>query len=275
MIDLQAKKITSKYILDAVGISGLRYHARIADEDAGHPIENSFSPQTAVTEWQLGVTLGSEERATHMSRFVDELHKFTAEPITLGRMSTLAESIRQRLQTGEASVRAAFTWFASMKAPVSQQNSLMSYDVEFSASSSENNEKKRLVGLQITVPVTALCPCSKAISERGAHNQRALVTVSMKWAPSSQKMSLSSLIEMINSSGSAPIYSLLKREDEKYVTEHAYDHPVFVEDLVRNVAEKISNQDGLRSFNVRAVDRESIHAHDCYAELSMYYDEKN
>lgn len=257
-----------------MGVIGLRYHSRFVDEHLGKIIENEHSPQTITSTWKLGISLSNEERATHMSRFVDELHQFTKTPWTFSTLSKLTENVKKRLEAEEAEVSTKFTWFTVLKAPVSGQEALMSYDVELTSSVSNQNPKRNFSHFSITVPLTALCPCSKAISERGAHNQRASVTLQVTYKNETPAPSIQSFIDIINTSGSSPVYSLLKREDEKFVTEQAYDNPVFVEDLVRNIIEKLDNNiPGSLSISVSAVDRESIHAHDCYAELSLQYED--
>lgn len=279
MIDLQAHKTFSKYGIHSVGVTGLRYQSKFADEHLGIILEHSHSPQMITAFWKLGVSLSNEQRATHMSRFVDELHQFTKTSWTFSALSKLSESVRKRLEADEAEVSTNFVWFAPLKAPVSGQEALMSYDVAFSSSVSSRCAEKNFSCMSIIVPVTALCPCSKAISERGAHNQRAAVNIQIKYQSAAQTPSIQSFIDIINTSGSSPVYSLLKREDEKFVTEKAYDNPVFVEDLVRNIIEKLDEMKLNKtctalSISVSAVDRESIHAHDCYAELTLDYQEK-
>jgi GTP cyclohydrolase I len=167
-----------------------------------------------------------------------------------------------RLHAEKAHVEMRFPYFRSKRAPVSKAEGLLDYGVVFEVNAEGQDNIDYVVTVE--VPVTTLCPCSKAISERGAHNQRGLVTLSVRFR---QPIWIEDLIELVESSASSELYSLLKRPDEKAVTERAYDNPVFVEDLVRNIAQKASAHKLIKWFRVEAVNFESIHNHNAWAVI--------
>lgn len=151
-----------------------------------------------------------------------------------------------------------------MQAPISGLSGLLEAKLEFSSIAGTRNEKT----MTVSVPAKALCPCSKAISDRGAHNQRSEITVRLDYSSDARPVAINQVFSLLETSASSPVYPILKRDDEKYVTEHAFDNPVFVEDIVRNAAEKLVDLPFINGFMIEAVNFESIHAHDCYARIT-------
>jgi MptA/FolE2 family GTP cyclohydrolase len=218
----------------------------------------------------MSVALPASQRGTHMSRFVAGLEALTARggAFDLDGHYAFAEELTRALDAATAEITAEFTWFRTVKAPVSGLSARLDAEVAFGARTGAAPRKT----LMVRVAAKSLCPCSKAISDRGAHNQRSDIKVTLELAPAAPVPSLDKILTLVETSASSPVYPLLKREDEKHVTESAYDNPVFVEDLVRNVAAKLADLPALAGFVVEAVNRESIHAHDCYARLAYARD---
>ncbi len=257
MIDIQSSGTTSKFKIDSVGINSIRYPIVVKS--------GKSSTQRVVANWDLSVALSEGVRGTHMSRFIEVLTELNETPTDLDDFYQLSETVAERLHSASASIKANFDWFQTSVAPISKKEALNDFSVTFGASHGKIPYKM----LQITVAATALCPCSKAISDYGAHNQRSYITSKLYFNPKSDTPSISETIEHLESSASSRVYPLLKREDEKFVTEEAYDNPTFVEDLVRNCAEKIHKIHGLQKFNIKVTNQESIHNHDCYAEINF------
>lgn len=206
----------------------------------------------------MTVDLPHNFRGTHMSRFVEVLDKHRGE-VTLKTMGPILRSMKRALEAKTAEMLVKFPYFVEKSAPVSGAKSLLKYDCRFWGS---YDGKKMDFVLTVTVPVTTLCPCSKAVSVHSAHNQRSLVTVSVRF---SKMLWIEDVIRMVETSASAEIFSLLKRADEKYLTEHAYENPRFAEDLVREVAIKLNDHSNVLWYTVETENLESIHAHSAYA----------
>ena len=200
-----------------------------------------------------------------MSRFVARLEALTArgEPLDLAGTAAFAHDVAEALEVEQAEVDVQFPWFRTVRAPVSGLASRLESQITFRATTGP------LPTLELGVQVTAkaVCPCSKAISDRGAHNQRSDLTLRLELDPDGVAPSIDAMLGLLERSASSPVYPLLKREDEKFVTEAAYDQPVFVEDIVRRAADALVKIPRMRGFTVEAVNRESIHAHDCYARI--------
>jgi GTP cyclohydrolase I len=209
----------------------------------------------------LAVDLPHHFKGTHMSRFVEALNAHGG-CLDVRSIAALPRELLGRLDARRAHVGFRFPFFRSKVAPVSGKPGLMDYEVRLELEA-EQGDKLDFV-LTVVVPVTTLCPCSKAISERGAHNQRGVVTYSVRFR---EPVWIEDLIALVERSASCELFSLLKRPDEKWVTEHAYDHPVFVEDLVRNVASRSKAHDLITWFRVEAENLESIHNHNAYAVI--------
>ncbi|MBC7979111.1 MAG: GTP cyclohydrolase I FolE2, partial [Armatimonadetes bacterium] len=235
------------------GVREIRYPARYLGADG---VE-----QSTVAKFEMTVELPSHLKGTHMSRFVESLHGFS-EQLSGASVGRLAEDLAKRLQAKNTNVSCEFTIFREKKAPVSKLASLMDYElgVDFRYSVADGNE----LFLSVEIPVATLCPCSKAISERGAHNQRGVVTISVEVL---EDLSFEELIDLAERSASCELYAGLKRIDEKAVTERAYDQPVFVEDLARNVAAGLKLHRAVGWYRVEAENFESIHHHNAYAMI--------
>ena len=236
--------------IDRVGISGLRWPITVWDRE--ERLQNTVATITAT------VTLPAAVKGTHMSRFVEVLNGIRGE-LSLKNLPGLLAEIQRRLDATAAQIDVTFPYFMTRHAPVSRAASLLEYGAAFHAERRGNDFDFEL---EVTVPVTTLCPCSKAVSTRGAHNQRGLVTVR---ARPRDFMWIEDVVEAVEACASAPLYALLKREDEKWVTEHAYDHPVFVEDLIREVVGRLRDQ--VHWMRVTVENLESIHNHSAFATL--------
>jgi GTP cyclohydrolase IB len=236
--------------IDRVGVKNLRFPMRIRDK--------AHAEQHTIASVALTVDLPERFKGTHMSRFVEALNACGSE-LHIDRVRGLLEMLTERLHAECAHVDFEFPYFMEKAAPVSGIKGLIDYNVRFNATL-----KKGVFDFVTTVivPVATLCPCSKSISERGAHNQRGEVTFAVR---SSQPVWLEDLIQLVEQSASCELYSVLKRPDEKAVTERAYDNPVFVEDLVRNVAVRANREEAIVWYKVEAENFESIHNHNAYA----------
>ena len=259
--DPQSAIATKQYPIKSVGITELNYPGSFRDGPTGQT-------QHTTAAWKMAVSLPAEKAGTHMSRFIAELQQRYKFPMTLNELGEFSEHIRQRLEAPSATIEAKFIWFREVKAPVSGMASMLDYRVTFSSTAVDG--KKPASSLRVYVPAKSLCPCSKAISDRGAHNQRSYLDVCIDYAPGvSDFFSIDELLKLVERSASSPVYPLLKREDEKFVTETAYDNPVFVETLVRNVADRLVDLTDKAAIRIEAVNQESIHAHDCFAVIEL------
>jgi len=250
--DHASERDTRALAIDRVGIKGLSYPIRVLDR------ENREQHTVATINAYVG--LPSEFKGTHMSRFVEVLNQVRGQ-MTFRQFPEILRQIQERLDATDAYIEVELEYFMEKKAPVSGEPSLMNYRCRFEG---ERRGTETRFLLMAEVPVKSLCPCSKAVSEYGAHNQRSYVTVEVR---SAEFIWLEDLIEDVEACASAPLYTLLKREDEKYVTEKAYDNPKFVEDLVRDVVLKVRSRPGVEWLRVAADNQESIHNHSAYAEI--------
>jgi GTP cyclohydrolase I len=244
--------------IDRVGIKDLSYPIQVLDR--------SCQVQHTVARVNLYVSLPHHFKGTHMSRFIEVLNARRGE-VTIRNMPSILTDIQQRLEADDAHIELTFPYFVSKRAPVSGVESLMEYLCTFKASK-RGPHVDFILGVRI--PVKSLCPCSKAISDRGAHNQRSLVDVEIR---STEFVWIEDVVSAVESCASAPLFALLKREDEKYVTELAYDNPKFVEDLVRDAIIALRKFDGVRWLRVSAENQESIHNHSAYAQIEWSAEE--
>jgi len=251
MRDIQSEEDPRRIEIDKVGVKELSYPIIVLDR--------ANKLQHTVARVNMFVNLPHNFRGTHMSRFVEILNKYRGQ-ITMKNMGPILRKMREVFRAESAHLEIDFPYFVEKEAPVSKAKSLMSYGCRFIGSLS----KKEDFLLEVRVPVNTLCPCSKEISERGAHNQRGEVRLQVRFK---EFVWIEELISLVEASASSGLYSLLKREDEKWVTENAYDHPAFVEDVVRSVAEKLLNDPNITWFAVEAETQESIHNHNAYAFL--------
>ncbi len=249
MPDLQKSTDTRNISIDQVGVKGIRYPIVVLDK--------SKVEQHTVARINMYVDLPHHFKGTHMSRFIEVLNQYRGE-ITMRNLGAILQEVKERLEATRAHMELEFPYFIEKEAPASGARGLMEYLCRLTGNL---GEKKDFI-LEVTVPVTSLCPCSKEISERGAHNQRGEVRVQIR---SPKFIWIEDLIAWVEACGSAPVYSLLKREDEKVLTELAYDNPMFVEDIVRAVTEKLRGVEEIEWFRVECENFESIHNHSAYA----------
>jgi len=222
-------------------------------------------PQATVGSFNVYVALPAQQKGTHMSRLVAVIDEMR-ESLSLGGMSALLDTMLQRLDAENGRIEIEFPWFMRKAAPVSGVPSMMDYEVKLSA---DHTDGKRTISATVVVPVMSLCPSSKAISDYGAHNQRShlKLTVRPRSGDDDEPVSLAKLVGIAEDEASCELYALLKRADEKYVTERAYDRPRFVEDLVRGIAARMAGDSRFDAFSVAAENFESIHNHSAYAEI--------
>jgi GTP cyclohydrolase I len=251
LADMQSSADHRGIDITKVGIRQLRYPISLATRDNG--------PQQTTASVNMYVSLDRSFKGTHMSRFVEVLNEHR-QALDIHDLRQLLTHVKQRLAAADAYIELYFPFFLDRRAPVTGQGGLMAYDCRVLAALSPDDRLAARFG--VTVPVTTLCPCSKEISAYGAHNQRSLVT--LQWR-CTESIWLEDMIECVESLGSAPIYSLLKRPDEKWVTEHAYDHPKFVEDMVRDITAALRADERITWFRVESENEESIHTHNAYA----------
>jgi GTP cyclohydrolase I len=236
--------------IDRVGIKSLRFPMRIRNK--------TQAEQHTIATVALTVDLPAAFKGTHMSRFIEAIHAEGTE-LHVDQIHSLLKSLASRLHSDCAHAQFSFPFFCEKLAPVSGKPGLLDYDIRFSATLNKSHFD---FVTTLVVPVATLCPCSKAISDRGAHNQRGHVTFAVR---TKTPIWLEDLIALVEKSASCELYSVLKRPDEKAVTERAYDNPVFVEDLVRNVAEQANHEENITWYRVEAENFESIHNHNAYA----------
>lgn len=247
-IDVQSLEDNRKVTIDKVGVKNIKYPIIVEDRT------NKIQP--TVAELDIYVELPHQHRGTHMSRFLEVLNQFHKETFIDDLESFLTE-VKRALNADRAFTTIRFPYFIKKTAPVSKIESLMSYNCVFEASLTDVFNLK----IGVIVPVTTLCPCSKEISDYGAHNQRSEVSIEISY---NKFIWLEEIIDLVESSASCEIFSLLKRVDEKYVTEKAYDNPMFVEDIVRDLAVKLKSDPRIDSFKIESENFESIHNHNAY-----------
>ena len=252
--DTQSEQDHRKVAIDRVGVRSLRFPMRIRDRD------NHVQHTIAVVS--LAVDLPHHYKGTHMSRFVEVLHSH-GEVMDIKGITAMPRELLKKLNAERSHVEFRFPYFRAKQAPVTKSVGMLDYGVIFEVNASSTGSD---FVLTVEVPVATLCPCSKAISDRGAHNQRGVVTFAVRF---SQPVWIEDLIELVEASASCQLYSVLKRPDEKHVTEAAYDNPVFVEDLVRNVAVRAAQHPHIKWFKVEAENFESIHNHNAYAMVEQ------
>jgi GTP cyclohydrolase I len=250
--DKQSERDHRELRIDKVGVRGLRFPIQIRDK--AHSLQNT------VATIGLFVDLPKEFKGTHMSRFIEVLNAH-GSVVHVENITDILYAMQKKLNAASSHLEMEFPFFLEKKAPVSGMTSVMDYTARFDATAIG---KEIDFVLTVKTNVTTLCPCSKAISKYGAHNQRGEVTVQIR---STKAIWIEDLIAITEASASAELYSLLKRQDEKAVTERAYENPVFVEDLVRNVALKLNRHPDITWYKVEAENYESIHNHNAYACL--------
>lgn len=253
MPDIQSTVDQRQLVIDKVGIRRVKFPVRVPSE--------SQDLTSSVGEWSLTVELPAESKGTHMSRFMKLLEQYRNEILTADTFKKMATDLLPLLDAQRGYLGVSFPFFAEKEAPVSKIRSLMDYEVTMTAQASAEGV---VVETQVAVPVMSLCPCSKEISDFGAHNQRSQITLS--WI-SDDDIKLEDMIRLVEKQGSSELWSLLKRPDEKYVTEYSYHNPKFVEDLTRDVAVGVKKLDNISYFRIEVENFESIHNHSAYAMI--------
>jgi len=250
MPDVQGTEDKRKLAIDKVGIKSIRHPIRVSERGGG--------VQHTVATFAMYVSLPHHFKGTHMSRFVEILNRHEDE-ISIDTFQLMLDEMMLRLEAESGTIEMSFPYFIRKAAPVSKVKSLMDYDVTFTG---EICGGEKRFTMKVVVPVTSLCPCSKKISEYGAHNQRSHVTIA---ARTKGFVWIEELVDYAESNASSELYGLLKRTDEKLVTERAYDNPKFVEDMVRDVAADLNRDKRIEWYVIESENFESIHNHSAYA----------
>jgi GTP cyclohydrolase I len=260
MPDVQSTMDERALPIEQVGIRGVRHPLMIRSKTSNFP---------SVGQFEMDVALPAHVKGTHMSRFMALLQE-QDEPVDSTTVVSIVHAMLPLLDAKEGHVQFTYTHFVKKAAPVSGVESLMDYEVTWMANAKQNTTGKLDIELSLRaqVPVMSLCPCSKEISEFGAHNQRSHVTMSVV-LDSKTKMTVEDLVTTAESEASSELWGLLKRPDEKWVTERSYSNPKFVEDLVRDVAGRLKADERIHSFVVEAENFESIHNHSAFARISF------
>jgi GTP cyclohydrolase I len=250
--DTQNSRDTRHIPIEKVGIKEIKHPVVIGDRNGGE--------QHTIARFNMYVNLPHNFKGTHMSRFVEILNQHEYE-ITVKSFKTMIEEMTSLLNAQSGHIEMTFPYFMTKSAPISGVKSLMDYEVSFLG---QIKDHKPTVLVKVVVPVTSLCPCSKNISDYGAHNQRSHITATVR---TRTFLWVEELIETVEKVASCELYGLLKRPDEKYVTEKAYNNPKFVEDIVRDVAIEFNKDDRIAAYTVESENFESIHNHSAYAML--------
>ena len=252
MPDVQGSQDDRMVAIDRVGVKEVVYPMRLATRDGGE--------QTTVATISMYVALPQEKKGTHMSRFLEVLNEHQCSPFSPEDIPRITQAIKERLNAQEAHFEATFTYFIEKPAPVTGQKGLMNYEVTLACTASTDED----FVMTVAAPATSLCPCSKEISEYGAHNQRCRIEAAVR---TEGFMWIEDLVEQLESAASHPVYAVLKRPDEKYVTEKAFENPKFVEDIIRDLAITLNRDDRVVQYSISSENFESIHSHNAYAEI--------
>ena len=250
--DVQSLEDSRRIAIDKVGVKNITYPIALRVRGGGS--------QTTVASIDMYVSLPHHRKGTHMSRFIEILNE-NRQCIRPEKIKAICHELRRRLDASDAHMRVAFTYFIEKYAPVTKQPGLMDYKVFFECAS--NGFDDFVMG--VTVPATSLCPCSKEISKYGAHNQRCEISAEVRFEG---ELWIEDVVVMLEKAASTELYSVLKRPDEKFVTEAAYESPKFVEDIVRDAAVALNRDDRIFWYSVRSENFESIHNHNAYAQIT-------
>ncbi|MBU4315940.1 MAG: GTP cyclohydrolase I FolE2 [Proteobacteria bacterium] len=253
MKDVQNERDYRNIPIDKVGIKNLRYPIKVLDR------RNTY--QNTVATINMYVDLPHKAKGTHMSRFVEILNVFRPE-VSLQRISVVLDQMKNDLNAESAHIELAFPYFIEKAAPQSSSLGLMDYSCRWLGFS--NPQGKLDLVCEVMVPISSVCPCSKEISDMGAHNQRGQVKLATRFT---KFIWMEDMIELVESKASCEVYSVLKRVDEKFVTEKAFSNPKFVEDIVRDIAVELNEDENITWFSVSAENFESIHNHSAYAQI--------
>jgi GTP cyclohydrolase I len=249
--DVQNQADTRHLAINKVGIKSIRHPVIVKDKSQG-------GVQHTIATFNMYVHLPHDFKGTHMSRFVEILNQHGRE-ISVESFESILREMVEKLEAKSGYIEMSFPYFVNKTAPVSGVQSLLDYDVTFIG---EIKDGQYSFTMKVLVPVTSLCPCSKKISERGAHNQRSHVTITVR---TNRSVWIEEVVRYAEDQASCELYGLLKRPDEKFVTERAYDNPKFVEDMVRDVAAALNRDERIEAYVVESENFESIHNHSAYA----------
>jgi GTP cyclohydrolase IB len=254
--DVQSKADIRQIAIDRVGVKSVTYPLTLQTRDGGS--------QTTVASINMYVALPHHQKGTHMSRFLEVLNAETSDPVSPARIPAICRAIKERLNAETAHFEATFTYFIKKPAPVTGTPGLMDYKVTFECTANGTDD----MVLGVTAPATSLCPCSKEISEYGAHNQRCHIQARVRTVPGSDIMWFEDLVELLEKAASCPVFAVLKRPDEKWVTERAFENPKFVEDIVRDLALGLEAEPKIQWYSIDSENFESIHNHNAYAQIT-------
>ena len=258
MSDIQASSDDRNLAIEQVGVRNIRFPIMVQ-------AEHDLMP--SVAQFNLNVALPAEKKGTHMSRFMALLQE-SKEPVSAKSLDQLIRKMLPLLEAKKGMIELSYAHFVNKTAPISGIQSLMDYQVTWTSFAEEHNGAVHVANfLKVLVPVMSLCPCSKEISDYGAHNQRSHVVIEVR-LKNDTSMFVEELIRIAESQASCELWGLLKRTDEKYVTEKSYENPKFVEDLVRDVASNVAKLENIVSYEVEAENFESIHNHSAFARIS-------
>jgi len=251
MPDVQGSSDSRQIAIDKVGVKNVTYPIRLKTPEGGE--------QTTVASINMYVSLPHYQKGTHMSRFLEVLNHYS-NALTPECIPQVARTIRERLGAANAHFEATFTYFITKLAPVTQMPGMMDYKVSFACSAGEVDD----FVMTVLAPATSLCPCSKEISKYGAHNQRCHIEAAVRFKGN---LWIEELAKLIEAAASTQVYAVLKRPDEKYVTEAAYENPKFVEDIIRDLAIALDGEDRITWYSINSENFESIHNHNAYAQI--------
>ncbi|MBL0926466.1 MAG: GTP cyclohydrolase I FolE2 [Phycisphaerales bacterium] len=252
MPDVQSSRDHRRVAIDKVGVKDVRYPITLRTRDGG--------AQTTVATINMYVSLPHHKKGTHMSRFLEVLNQY-AHPLTPDCIPVVARAIKQKLEAETAHLTLKFPYFIEKQAPVTGTPGMMDYSVTFDCTANGEDD----FVMTVRAPATSLCPCSKEISKYGAHNQRCEIQAAVR--PKGM-LWIEDLVRLLENAASAPVWAVLKRPDEKYVTEAAYENPKFVEDIVRDLAVSLEHDDRVAWYAISSENFESIHNHNAYAEIT-------
>lgn len=253
MPDVQSSSDVRQLAIDRVGVKDITYPIRLRTKDGGE--------QTTVAKINMYVALPHYQKGTHMSRFLEVLNQETSEPLTPDRIPQIARAICGRLNAEVAHFEAEFTYFVKKLAPVTGMPGLMDYQVRFECTANGTED----FIMSVAAPATSLCPCSKEISLYGAHNQRCRIEARVRFTG---MLWIEDLVQLLEKAASCPVFAVLKRPDEKWVTERAFENPKFVEDIVRDLAISLEDEPRIRWYSINSENYESIHSHNAYAQIT-------
>jgi GTP cyclohydrolase I len=253
MPDIQSTQDARRIAIDRVGVKDVVYPLTLRTKNG--------ETQTTVAKINMYVSLPHHQKGTHMSRFLEVLNAETAEPLTPQRIPAVTRAICERLNAETAHFSCTFTYFVKKPAPVTGAIGLMDYEVTFECTANGTTD----FTMKVAAPAASLCPCSKEISEYGAHNQRCRIEAKVRF---DGLLWIEDLVQILEKAASCPVFAVLKRPDEKYVTEAAYENPKFVEDIIRDLAVSLERHEQIVSYEISSENFESIHNHNAYAEIA-------